>query len=159
MARSDQLSRLSARANEFENLAVASRRKAKDDLEQDVERAREAAQAHAKWLHKTADARKSRVSESWDSMQRSLNENIASIRTARDDRKTEHDVNAAQRKADEADEDAAFAIDYAYAAIETAQYAVLDAELARMEADDLADANAHGVRTHGYRRGIDEEVA
>ena len=37
--------------------------------------------------------------------------------------------------------DAAFAIDFAYAALDEAEYAVLDAELAHMEADDLADAN------------------
>ena len=42
--------------------------------------------------------------------------------------------------ADQADDDAAFAVDYAYAAIEEAEYAVLDSELAHMEADDLADA-------------------
>ncbi len=39
-------------------------------------------------------------------------------------------MKAAQRKADQADDDAAFAIDYTYAAIEEAEYAVLDAELA-----------------------------
>ena len=33
-----------------------------------------------------------------------------------------------------------FAIDFAYAAIEEAEYAVLDAELARMEADELSAA-------------------
>jgi hypothetical protein len=59
-----------------------------------------------------------------DNLQRSWNENIASIRNAVDDRKAEYDVKAAQRKADRADDDAAFAIDYAYAAIEEAEYAV-----------------------------------
>ena len=36
------------------------------------------------------------------------------------------------------EKDASFAVDYAYAAIEEAEYAVLDARLARMNADDLA---------------------
>jgi hypothetical protein len=31
-----------------------------------------------------------------------------------------------------------YSIDYAYAAVEEAEYAVLDAALARMEADELA---------------------
>ena len=39
--------------------------------------------------------------------------------------------------------DASYAIDYAYAAIEQAEYAVLHAELARINANDLeAAANA-----------------
>jgi hypothetical protein len=44
----------------------------------------------------------------------------------------------AQHNADNAEGDALFAIDYAYAAIEEAEYAVLDASLARMKADELA---------------------
>jgi len=51
-------------------------------------------------------------------------------------------VKAAQRKADQADDDAAFAVEFAYAAIEEADYAVLDARLAHMEADDVAEVNA-----------------
>jgi hypothetical protein len=36
-----------------------------------------------------------------------------------------------------AEQDASYAIDYAYAAVEEAEYAVLQAELARMDADQL----------------------
>jgi hypothetical protein len=142
MALSDQLSQLAARAKQFEDRANASRQKAKGDLEQDVKHARDSAQAHAESLRESAEARKGKISASWDNLQRSWNEHIASIRKAVDDRKAEHDTKAAQRRADLADDDAAFAIDYAYAAIEEAEYAVLDAELARMEADDRASANA-----------------
>jgi hypothetical protein len=41
---------------------------------------------------------------------------------------------------EDAEADALFAIDYAYATIEQAEYSVLDAIAARMEADDLAAA-------------------
>ena len=41
---------------------------------------------------------------------------------------------------EQADEDASYAVDYAYAAIEEAQYAVLDADLAHRHADGLAQA-------------------
>jgi hypothetical protein len=44
----------------------------------------------------------------------------------------------AESNAENAEEDASFAIDYAYAAIEEAEYAVLDAALARKQADELA---------------------
>jgi hypothetical protein len=141
MALSDQLSQLAARAKELEDRAAAAHQKTKDDLEQDVKSARDSAQAQADSLRTSAEARQGQISAWWDNLQRSWNENIASIRNAVDDRKAEHDVKAAQRKADQADDDAAFAIDYAYAAIEEAEYAVLDAELAHMEADDLVEAN------------------
>jgi hypothetical protein len=58
------------------------------------------------------------------------------------DRRAEHDVDRANNRAENAEVDAAFAIDYAVAAIEEAEYAVLDASLARMEADELAEASA-----------------
>ena len=46
----------------------------------------------------------------------------------------------AELTAENAEDDASFAIEYAYAAIEEAEYAALDATLARMEADELAAA-------------------
>jgi hypothetical protein len=54
-------------------------------------------------------------------------------------RKTEHDLHEAQRRADRAEDDARFAIDFAYSAIGEAEYAVLDASLARMEADEQSE--------------------
>ena len=42
---------------------------------------------------------------------------------------------------DHAEDDAIAAVDFALAALEEAEYAVLDARLARMEADDLAAAS------------------
>jgi hypothetical protein len=60
------------------------------------------------------------------------------IRQNIDEKRSEHDLNAAQRAADNAEDDAGVAIQYAYAAIEEAEYAVLDATLTRMNADSLA---------------------
>ena len=47
-------------------------------------------------------------------------------------------MHKAQHRADRAEEEARFAIDFAYSAVVEAEYAVLDAALARMEADDLS---------------------
>jgi hypothetical protein len=100
MALSDQLSQLAARAKELEDNAAASRQKEKGALEQDVKSARDSAQAQAESLRKSAEARKGQISAWWDNLQRSWNDNIASIRKDVDDRKAEHDAKAAQRKAD-----------------------------------------------------------
>ena len=50
-----------------------------------------------------------------------------------------------RRRADHAEADAIAAVDFASAALEEAEYAVLDARLARMEADDLAAASGRSA--------------
>jgi hypothetical protein len=137
MALSDQLSDLANRAKQLEDHAGAAKQKGKADLQADVNNARESAQAKADELRKSADARKGRISAWWDSMQRSWREHVGAVRKNAEDRRAGHDLKAAQKAADLADEDASFAVDYAYAAIEQAEYSVLDADLAHMEADEL----------------------
>jgi hypothetical protein len=51
-------------------------------------------------------------------------------------------VRRAQRKAEHAESDARYWIDFAYTAIEEAEYAVLYAALRRMEADELSASHA-----------------
>jgi hypothetical protein len=138
MALSDQLTKLAARAKEAEDRAAAAKSKAHAQLERDVKAARDAAQAQADQLRKTADANKGKISDWWDGVQKNWDEHIATIRQNVDEKRAEHDLNVARKGADVAEDDAAFAIDYAYGAIEEAEYAVLDATLARMDADALA---------------------
>jgi hypothetical protein len=142
MALSDDLTKLAARAKDAEDNAVAAQGKAKADLEADVENARAVAQAEADRLHESADANRARISAWWHDVQRSWSQHVAAVKENIDDRKAEHDVDRANKRAEHAEGDAAFAIDYAVAAIEEAEYAVLDASLARMEADELAGASA-----------------
>ena len=56
--------------------------------------------------------------------------------------KAEFNADTAEDRAAWAEADAELAIDYAYSAIEGAEYAVLDAILARREADEKAVAAA-----------------
>ena len=65
---------------------------------------------------------------------------MARIRDDIDAKRAEHDVNRDQRRAERRADDAAFTVEFAYAAIEEAEYAVLHAELARMEADERSAA-------------------
>jgi hypothetical protein len=137
---SDQLSDLAARAKQVEDRAAAANAKAKADLEADVKEAQDSAQARADALHHRAQDRKGKISAWWDKTQMSWHDHLAAVRKGADERKAAHDLKSTQRAAERADEDAAFAIDYAYAAIEEAQYAVLDAELAHREVDELTPA-------------------
>jgi len=140
MALSDQLTELAARTKNAEEHAAAAQGKAKADLQADVETARASAQDRAKKLRESAEASKNRLSVWWYDLQRTWNEHVAKIREDIDAKRTAHDVDRARRRAEGRADDAAFAIEFAYAAIEEAEYAVLDAELARMEADELSAA-------------------
>ena len=133
-----RMSKLSARAKEAEERAAAARSQAKADLERSTNEARADAQAQADRLRDTASATEARISASWNDLQSSWADHIAKVRQNIDAKKAELDTKSGARRADIAEEDALFAIDYAYATIEEAEYAVLDAVLARMDADELA---------------------
>ena len=79
-------------------------------------------------------------------MQKSWDDQIASIRREIEAKKEEHDLHAAQRRAAGAEDDAKFTIDLAYWAVEEAEWAALDATLAQMEADSHAESTAEDGR-------------
>jgi hypothetical protein len=138
MTLSDQVSDLATRAKQVEDRIASAKEKTRDELEGEVNSARESAQAQADALHRKAEANEGKISAWWDKLQRSWHEHLAAVRKGAEERKAAHDVKAAQRAAEQADDDASYAVDYAHAAIEEAQYAVLDAELAHRHADELA---------------------
>ncbi len=142
MALSDQLRRLANRAEEAEKNAAAASDKAKADLEQDRENSRAVAQQEAEQLREAADAGRGKISDWWNDVQRSWNEHIAQIQKNVESKKAEIDLDRAKRRADNAEADAEFAIEFAYTAIGEAEYAVLDANLARKEADELSGVSA-----------------
>jgi hypothetical protein len=139
MALSDQLTELAKRAKQLEDHAAAAKQKNKADLERDVKDARESAQSRAEALHTKTATAKGQVSAWWENVGRSWNDHVATVRQNIDDRRAAHDLASAQRAADQADDDAAYAIDYAFAAIDEAEYAVLDAQLAHFDVDELAN--------------------
>ncbi len=138
MTVSEQLAKLAARAKEAEDHLAAAQASDKAALEQDVEAAGDSAQAQAQKLRESADAGKESISNWWNDVQRSWNEHVATVRENIERKKAEGDLTKAQHHADHAEVDSGFAIEFAYSAIAEAEYAVLDACLARKEADELA---------------------
>ena len=126
MARSDRCRRQGVLHAPFGWLARGTG-KAKADLEQDVATARASAQAQAEKLRQSADASKGKLSVWWNDIQRSWNEHVAKVREDVDTKRAEHDAGRAQRYAENAEDDAAFAFE-----------SVLDAALARKHADELS---------------------
>jgi hypothetical protein len=138
----DELGKLSARAKEAEGRVAAAREKNKADIKADREAARAVGEQQAQELREKAEEGRDRISNWWADMQRSWDEGVAKMRADIESRKEEHDVHKAQRRADRTEEEARFAIDFAYSAVIEAEYAILDAALARMEADDLEAPSA-----------------
>jgi hypothetical protein len=138
MALSDQLNKLATRTKELEERAAAAHQKARTDLEHDVSAARDESKANAEALRESVDADAAEVSAWWTDLGRSWDEHIAKMRDHIDDKEAEHDLKSAQRAADDAAAYASYVIDYTFAAVEEAEYAVLDATLAQMDADELA---------------------
>ncbi|MCI4066312.1 hypothetical protein MRQ36_28685 [Micromonospora sp. R77] len=140
MALSDQLSQLAARTKALEIRAVAAGDKARDELQREVQAARATSDADAVALGKALDAREAEVAAWWTDMGRAWDEHIARMRERVEQKKEQHDLKAAQRDAEDAVEYASYLIDYTLAAVEEAEYAVLDAVLAQKRADELAAA-------------------
>ena len=137
MALSDQLSKLSARTKKLEDRAAVAHDKARDDLQKDVAAARDASEANAEALQQSVDASVAEISAWWIDVSRAWDEQVAKMRQKLDRKKAEHDLGTAKRDAEEAYAYASYVIDYCYAAVEEAEYAVLDATLARMEYETL----------------------
>ena len=140
MDASQKLAKLSERAKETEDHASAAQNQAKADVEKSANEARARAEAHAEELHQSAAATGAQISASWNDMQKSWSNHMAQVRRGIDDKKDQLDARRAETRADDAEADALFAIDYAYGTVEEAEYAVLDAISARMEAEDRAMA-------------------
>jgi hypothetical protein len=142
MDASDKLYKLAGRAKQAEQKATEAKRQAKADLEVAVAKSRTSAQAQATKLRETARASKGDLSSWWDEQQQAWNTHIERMRRTVDEKKAEHEAMKVERRAEHAEADASFAIDFAFAAIEEAEYAVLDAILARETADEQAPVGA-----------------
>jgi hypothetical protein len=98
-------------------------------------------------VRKAAEAGRTWWSETKAAMKRPFDE----VRARIEKRQSQHELHHALRLADAAEEDAAAAIEVAADSLNVAEYAVIDAALARMAADDLAtdDLAAAPASTEG----------
>ena len=152
MTLSESLYKLAGRAKEAEQKAERAQHRAAEDfqgaradLEKEINEARVSAETQAKHLRESAKASPDMVM--WDQQQEAWNSHVAKVRNDIEGKKAELegkkfelDVKKAKRHADHAERDAAWAIDYAYAALEEADYSVLRAIVARANAEDLASS-------------------
>jgi hypothetical protein len=132
---SESLSELSVKAKGAEDAAAAAREESRDKLEARLVDLRSSAEQRRAHLEQAAIEAKESAASRWDELRSSVNAHLERIKTDFDARRQTLDVKRAQRRAESAEQDAAATILFAAFAIEQAEYAVLDATLARSEAD------------------------
>jgi hypothetical protein len=74
----------------------------------------------------------------WNDTRQSIDLRVAELRAERDEHRAAHDLKRAERRAEDAEDDAAYAVDFALQMLDEAEYAVADAILARIDADEVA---------------------
>jgi hypothetical protein len=146
MAASDQLSQLTDRAKLAEQRIATAKQQAKADLEKSAESSRAAARARAVKLGESAKESQGKISSWWDEQQQAWNAHVDKMRQSWEERKERREAKADEKQAERAEADASFAIEFAYAAIEEAESAVLDAILTRVNADEAAAASPERAR-------------
>ena len=137
---SEQLDKLADRAKQSEANIENAKQEGQAELKARVQQARESSEKHAAELKSGASGAKAKASKWWTDVQDDWNKHIDKVRKDVDNRKEEHDAERAEHHAEHREDDAEAAVAFAYAAFEEAEYAVLDAILAREEADELAAA-------------------
>ena len=139
-ALSESLEALAGRVKILEDSATASFEADRAKLEQRRHEIDEAIKSDASDLDSAAREAAAAGRTWWNETKTSMKRPFDELRGRVDKRQAEHEVHRALRAADAAEEDAAAAIDVATYFLNVAEYAVIDAVLARMSADDLAEA-------------------
>jgi hypothetical protein len=137
---SDQLEDLSQRVRKVEDAASATREKNQAKLERRRDELKSTIESTGKKLETAAAEAKENVRSGWADIKSRIDERLAGTRMKLEERKAERDLNKAERRAQAAEEDAADAIAFAMYVLDQAEYAVVNAALARADADDLRAA-------------------
>jgi hypothetical protein len=137
---SELLSELARTAKEAEESAAAARAKNRAALEARRDAIVTSIDQSKAEVAGNAEEAKSK----WGQMQSTLHKNFADkraeIKAELDAQRASRDAKRAVRRADNAESEAVLAVGLALDAIENAEYEVIDAVLARAEADELAPA-------------------
>jgi hypothetical protein len=135
---SEQLSDLSDRAKRTEDVIDAARTKDRARIEAQKAALTSSVAAGKARVAEGAGEAKSDVQSKWNDARDSLDARFATIRANAEERRTERDLKRAEHRADAAEQDAADAVDFALYVLDQTEYAILDAAVARADADDLA---------------------
>lgn len=129
----DELAERAKKANERVQSSLGQ---TKEKLQSQVATARASVEKKNRQLKEKATTNE--PSKRWSAARETWYSHTAEIRGKADAEKAKHDASHAEHRAERAEADALESIDFAYLALEEAEYEILDAALARAEADELA---------------------
>ena len=132
---SESLADLSRRAKSAEDSADAARAETRELLAARVAKARTEAERQAEQLHATAIAAEQDATDRWAQVQADWKNHVRTMRANIQDKQAARDTKRTDKRAAYAEDYAEAAVAMAVAAIEEAEYAVLEAALARADAD------------------------
>ena len=135
---SESLTDLAARVNSLEDSAAAVREENHTKLQARRQEIEDSFKGEVKEFEAAASEVTGKVGQWWVDTKGSIDQHVNEMRTDFETRKAEHEVKKAERAADRAEEEATVAIAIASNYIDVAEYAVVDAFLARADAESLA---------------------
>lgn len=134
---SEQLADLSVRAKNAEDAVAAARKEERDKITARREQARAAATAATEKVNEEVRSAKDSANRNWSALQAKITADIDALKANIARRQYERDVKRAENNAERLESEAGVAIDYAIASVEQARWAVLDAIVSRVEAEEL----------------------
>jgi hypothetical protein len=132
---SEQLAGMSVRAKNAEDAFAAAEKEAHDKIAARREKARLAATAAVEKVNQDLKSTRDSMARDWNTVKAKVAGDMNALKARVAQTKHGLDVKVAEMRADDLEWEAAFAIDYANAAIEQAAMATLDAIDARMAAE------------------------
>ena len=152
MSASERFTELRQRVEKAESEIKEAAAQNRAELSATAEQARKAADDRAAELRAKAQDTSDKAEAHWNEVQGSWDQHVQRTRTRIQEKKTEHDIHSAKRNAEWAEADALDAVDFAEAAAVEAEYAVLDAAVARKHADELAASASRRSWRHRLTR-------
>jgi hypothetical protein len=134
---SEQLADLSKRAKKAEDDYAAAKQAGAEKIQAREDQISADAIARKAKFDQGVTTAESNVAAAWTDMTNKVQADYANLRADIDYKKFQHDRDKARRAADDAEESAELAINFAFDAIDNAEAAVLDATRARAVADSF----------------------
>jgi hypothetical protein len=132
---SEQLATLSVHAKNAEDAVSAAQKETQEKIAARRAAARDSATAAVEKVKQSIKSVGNKASRNWDAVQAKITSDIDALKDRVAQHKQERDVKRAEKRAEELEGEAAFAIDYAVSSIEQARLAALDAISARLDAE------------------------
>jgi hypothetical protein len=134
---SDQMARLSERTKAAEEHAAEARTQTHKELEARIATAKADAQRRREESRARGAQAKDDATAQWSKLRDSVGDHLDEMQSRIDRRRDDHDAHVAERRAEQAEENAVDAIDFAAWAVAEAEASVLEAADARVIAKSL----------------------